>query len=597
MTELTRPTLATLARALQQELADTEPAAPLTSEARACKASLAEFFRQSWHILEPATPLIWNWHLEAICDHVQALLEGRLAKRNLLINVPPGSAKSRIVSVAAPAWMWLRRPTWRVLAASGNPRVTTRDSLQTRLLVESRWYRRTFRIPWSLAEDANTKQLFHNSARGFRGAVTAGQRITGDRADALLVDDPLDATDAYSKSSRDSVLGWFDQAFANRLNDLRTGTRCIIAQRLHQEDLPGHLLAREPDEWETLIIPMEWEDSQRRTTSLGWTDPRKAEGELMFPERFPAAIVAQERVRLGNSGYAGQHQQRPSAAEGEIFKRGFFSFYKPTDTLPRFERRWQSFDTAFKEREESDYSVGFEFGKSDKRIFVLDRVRDRLSYPALKARIQEWATRSHPDAVLIEDKASGQSLVQDLKASTALPVVAVAVDGDKVARAHTVVPTYEAGVILLPEGAHWLDEFLEELHAFPRSAHDDQVDAFVQGVRWGQHAPWAGLVEYTRQEAEATKARIASTSTSSGSGPAHSAPPRATVPPPVVTSTTTHAPAAATTPGVVLSPLEARQRKAAQAVTSGKERAPPTNPPPVVTTTSTLMAALMGQKT
>jgi predicted phage terminase large subunit-like protein len=500
--------LTQLMRQAQQVIAERTPAPPPSPEARACRASLAEFFRRSWHVLEPSTVLVWNWHLQAVCDHVQALLEGRLAKRNLLINVPPGSAKSRIVSVVAPAWMWTQRPTWRAVFASGNPRVSTRDSLYCRQLIESAWYRNTFGITWSLSDDANTKLLFRNTAGGLRMAVTAGSRITGDRADALFIDDPLDAADAYSESAREAVLEWFDQAFANRLNDLRTGSRCIIMQRLHEEDLAGHLLEREAGDWEHLCIPQEWEESQRRVTSLGWSDPRKAEGELMFPERFPVEVLAQERARLGSSGYAGQHQQRPSAAEGEIFKRSHFGYYKPGEPLPSFSLRVQSWDTAFKEKEEADYSVGFELGKSDRRIFVLDRARGRFAYPALKAHIQEWARRSHPTAVLIEDKASGQSVIQDLRASTMLPIVPVPVDGDKVTRAHTIVPTYEADVILLPEGAPWIREFLDELHAFPKAAHDDQVDAFVQGVRWlvnPKGCAGLGVFEFYRQEAEARR--------------------------------------------------------------------------------------------
>jgi predicted phage terminase large subunit-like protein len=505
------PSLRQLVDQAQRVIAERTPPAPLSAEAQACQASLAEFFRRSWQVLEPSTPLVWNWHLQAVCDHVQALLEGRLATLNLLINIPPGSAKSRIVSVVAPAWMWTKRPTWRAMFASGNPRVSTRDSLYCRALVESDWYRRTFGITWLLADDANTKTLFRNTAGGSRMAVTAGSRITGDRADALFVDDPLDAADAYSESARESVLEWFDQAFANRLNDLRTGTRCLIMQRLHEEDLAGHLLAREASDWEHLCIPQEWEESQRRTTSIGWTDPRKVDGELMFPIRFPVAVLAQERMRLGSSGYAGQHQQRPSAAEGEIFKRGHFGYYKPADSLPTFSLRVQSWDTAFKENQEADYSVGFELAKSDKRIYVLDRARGRLAYPALKAKIEGWASTYRPTAVLIEDKASGQSVIQDLKATTTLPVVPVPVDGDKVTRAHTIVPTYEADVILLPEGAPWVREFLDELHAFPKAAHDDQVDAFVQGVRWLVKPSGKGLgpintLEYYRQQVEAKNA-------------------------------------------------------------------------------------------
>lgn len=473
-----------IVRAAQERIARRAPPKVLTPAAVACRDSLAEFFKASWHVLEPSTPLVWNWVLQANCDHVQALLEGRIPTRNLIINVPPGTAKSRILSVAAPAWMWARRPSWRAIFASGNPRVATRDSLYCRTLLESHWYRQTFGIRWTLSDDQNAKLLYANSSGGFRQALTAGQRATGDRADSLFIDDPLDASDADSAVARAAVLDWFDGTFANRLNDLRTGTRALIMQRLHQTDLTGHLLDRERAHWELLRIPMLWEESQRLTTSIGWTDPRIEEGQLMFPERFPADVIALERMRLGSAGFAGQHQQRPASAEGEIFKRGHFGFYKPGDPLPRFTTRCQSWDTAFKVKQESDYSVGFEFGKTERNIFVLDCVRARLAFPELKKQVQDWAMRLVPTAVLIEDAASGQSIIQELRAKTTLPIVPVRPEGDKTSRAHAIVPTYETGQILLPEGAPWVEVFLEELHSFPKAAHDDQVDAFVQGIRW-----------------------------------------------------------------------------------------------------------------
>lgn len=483
----------------------------LTPEQREARTvGLAGFVRAAWRVVEPETPLIWNWHLEAITSHVQALLEGRLAKRNLLILVPPGFAKSTVVSVCAPAWRWITRPAWRSIFASGNPAVATRDSMKCRNVIESAWYRRTFGITWSLADDANLKQRYNNTATGFRVALSSEARVTGDRADALFIDDPVDADDAYSEIARNGVNNWYDQAFANRLNDLRTGTRVIIMQRLHPEDLAGHVLETEADAWETLIIPQEFETSRRYTTSLGWTDPRTEEGELAFPERFPADVIKTERLRLGESGFAGQHQQRPFAAEGEVFKRGCLQLWPAGADLPKFSSVLVSLDTAFKTKEESDYSVGFALGKFDKGVMLLERVRGRFSYPALKQIAIEWASRWRPSAVLVEDAASGQSLIQDLKENTALPVVAVRPDGDKLTRAHTIVPTWEANRIYAIEGAAWLSEFLEELHAFPKSPHDDQVDAFVQGVRHCfHHTGKTGMLEYYRREAEAMKAREA----------------------------------------------------------------------------------------
>ena len=253
-----------------------------------------------------------------MCEHVEALLTGKIGKRNLAVLVPPGFAKSTVVSVAAPAWRWITKPAWRAIFASGNPVVATRDSLKCRAIIESSWYRRTFGIGWGLADDANLKTRYATTATGFRMALSTAARVTGDRADSLFIDDPVDADDAYSESARLTVNRWYDEAYANRLNDLRTGTRCLIMQRLHPDDLAGHILEREAGEWEVLTIPQQWEESRRTATTLGWTDPRTTEGELAFEARFPANVIELERLRLGESGFAGQHQQRPFAKGGRF---------------------------------------------------------------------------------------------------------------------------------------------------------------------------------------------------------------------------------------------------------------------------------------
>jgi predicted phage terminase large subunit-like protein len=468
---------AQLLRRAEQALQASRPITAEQLEARAC--SLEQFVRWAWGIVDPA-PCIWNWHMSAICEHLQALVEDKLAANNLLITVPPGSAKSRLVSVMLIAWQWARHPPWRVIAASGNPRVSTRDSLLTRQLIGSPQYRNKFGIAWDISDSQDQKTLFNNTAGGFRMATTSGSRVTGDRADALLIDDPLDAADAYSQAARDAVITWYSQAFANRLNDLRTGKRVIICQRLHPEDLAGYVLGVERSEWEHLTIPMEFEAKRAYTSSIGWTDPRTQDGELMFAERYPRAIVEQEKVRLGNSGAAGQLQQRPSIAGGEIFKRAHLQLLTE---VPACTQTIITVDSAFKTGEENDYSVALVLGQFERGVVILDCIRGKYQYPQLKALIIELADRVRPAAVLVEDKASGQSLIQDLQQTTALPVKAVPTDGDKLMRANVIVPTWDAHRVHALANAPWLADFLDEITVFPKAPHDDQVDAFVQGVR------------------------------------------------------------------------------------------------------------------
>jgi predicted phage terminase large subunit-like protein len=446
--------------------------------------TLMQYLRWAWPILEPATPFVPNWHIDCIADHTQALLEGTLGKRNLMVLVPPGFIKSTLVSVCAPSWKWVRSPSWRALCASGNERVTIRDSLKRRHLLTSGAYRRAFAPQWALSVDSNLKTRYQNTALGFHQALSTGQRVTGDRGDAIFIDDPSDAASIHSEAERDGVARWYFEGFANRLSDMNTGTRCLIMQRLHSNDLAGLIIEREGSQWEIVTVPQEWDEKRRTVTSLGWTDPRKEDGELAFPVRFPKEVVEQERQRLGRSAYAGQHQQLPFDAEGEIFKPDQIQLWPAGMPLPDFKRRIISLDTAFSIKSTADYSVMLEMGEFDRGIMLLSCLRKRMEYPQLKAAAKFLGSAGGISAVLIEDKASGQSLVQDMRQTTGLPVLPIKVDADKVSRAHVCVPTVEAGRIWAPADAPWLPLFLSELASFPKGSHDDQVDAFTQGVNY-----------------------------------------------------------------------------------------------------------------
>ena len=504
-------------------------------KAEMARRRLAEFVRQSWPIIEPSTPLVWNWHLDVICDHVQALVEGRLAHRNLIINVPPGSMKSTILSVCLPAWIWIQRPKegsdlgpgWRGLFTSGSNEVALRDSIKCRDILDSAWYRHTFAPTWAFTKDQNAKGHYKNSGTGFRRAISAGSKITGSRSHCILVDDPNDATEPWSKPARDAIIQWWDNAAANRLADMSTGCRVIIQQRVHEEDLTGHILATEPENWEVLIIREEYEhpkpkDPDFLPTSLGWSDPRTIEGELFFPARFPEAVLDGERKRLGSAGYAGQHQQRPAPAEGQIFKkqtadgrpcarefsleesRRRMAMIDPNTKQPIkvYRRIILSGDTAFKEKEENDFSVVLAVGERIDGLGynLLNRWKEKAGYPALKMQVKLLNAEWHPQAFLIEDKASGQSLIQELRLESSIPLVPIKVDTDKVSRAHAVVPQWEAGNVFVDPSLGWVADFLDQLYGFPKLAHDDDVDAFTQALNYLHHGfEGQGVVDYYTQ--------------------------------------------------------------------------------------------------
>lgn len=472
----------------------------LTSvQAELARRSLYKFLRYAWPVIEPGNPLLDNWHLEYLCKHVQSVaLRERGAPRNLVINIPPGTMKSLIVSVALPAWVWLRNPAWSSIYASANPRVSARDSMRCRDLLESEWYKTTFNIDWKLADDQNLKTQYKNSRGGTRTAISVGARITGARADALFIDDPHDAAEVTSKVERESVLWWYDSAFANRVNSPSESTRVIIMQRLHDGDLTGHVL--EHGQYSHLSLPMEFE-GDAEPTWLGLKDPRTQPGELLFPARFPTSVLEEEKKRLGSAGYAGQMQQRPAPVSGNRFKREWWRFWSPVgrilprpqgcNTTPpkllqpgttRFTESIQSWDLSFKQTTTSDYVVGLLIGRIGADKYVLDYVRERLGFGDTRKAICAMRAR-WPKAysIIIEDKANGPAIIDSLKAE--LPgVIGVSPEGGKEARAAALEPEVEAGNWYLPEGAPWLGDWVEEFATFPHSKHDDQVDACSQAA-------------------------------------------------------------------------------------------------------------------
>lgn len=471
---------------------------PLSAiQAKLARLSLAEFVKKSWPILEPTDPLIWNWHLDAICDHVQALLEGRIPKNNLVITVPPGSMKSRIVSVCAPCWWWIHQPSWRAIFSSTNPRLTMRDSVNRRTLLTSSWYQESFHPTWRFAEDQNTKSLYKNTAQGWHAAVSANAAITGERANALFWDDPLDAALANSRTEREGVIYWYDNAFANRLSSEK-GVRCGIMQRLHEEDLAGHVI--KSGEYEELKIQQLFtaptEKKPRVVTSIGWTDPRTQDRELMFPARFSVKGLTTEKRRLGTAGFSAQQQQEPSPAGGLLFKRDWWRVFKMPDghegmtneqlrTALGIQRIGSGFDTALTEKTANDFSSNHVIAQTQNRFLVLDHRKEKLEFPAVQKWVVANGARWKPEGIPIEGggSASGKAIVQGIRMDTTLPAIEVPNIAKEV-RAARVSPTVEAGVVYLPEGAPWVDEFIESMAKFPRGAHDDDVDSFCITLEW-----------------------------------------------------------------------------------------------------------------
>ena len=485
---------------------------------RRASASLYEFVQQAWHVMEPGVPFIGSWHIELICEHLEAVSAGEIQR--LLINIPPRHSKSTIVSVAWCAWEWLTAPEQKFLAASYSGTLSIRDNLKARRLIQSPWYQERWGHMFELAGDQNAKQRFENNKTGYRLATSVGGTATGEGGSRLILDDPHGAQDAQSDTMRETALEWFDMVWSTRLNNPKTDAMVTVMQRLHQKDISGHIL-EDIGGWEHICIPAEWDGKKRRTV-LGPYDPRTYKGELICPERFGPDEITRLKQQLGTYGASGQLQQDPTPTEGGILKTDCFNLWPSAQRLPQFEYILQSYDSAFTERTTGDPTACTVWGvfthRGVRNAMLMDAWDEHLSYPELRSRvIRDWTSEygadssakagmptkgRRPDRLLVEAKASGQSLLQDLRLAKVPAVGYNPGQADKVSRAHQTAPTLELGLLWIPESAKnpgqpvsWAQPFLNQVAKFPVAEHDDYVDTFTQAVIFLKNERWFDLPE------------------------------------------------------------------------------------------------------
>lgn len=486
--------------------------------------SLANFIRQAWHVVEPSQPYVHGWHIDFICDHLEAisngleLPDGRPYNR-LLINVPPGTMKSLIVNVFWPSWEWGPRnmPYLRyVCAAHKVENLSARDSRRMRQLITSDWYKDRWGDRVSLARDQNEKLNFVNNATGFRIA-TAITSLTGIRGDRVIIDDPHSVDSAASDTQRESEVTTFLEAIPSRLNNPTSSAIVVVMQRLHEEDVSGVILDKNLG-YDHIMLPMRFDPTRAFPTALGAEDPRDEDGELLFPERFPLEVVDRDERAMGPYATAGQFQQSPEPRGGGVIKRDWWQLWED-GTFPPFDYVIASVDTAYTEKTENDYSAMTVWG-----VFSSETVarptkaisRDGTLYDAAMASVREYSEQ-HPklmlmsawqerlplhqlvnkiastcrsmrvDKLLVEGKASGLSVAQEMRRLYGHEDFAVQIidpkSQDKLARLYSVQHLFAEGLIFAPD-RKWADMVITQCTQFPKAKHDDLVDTVSQALRF-----------------------------------------------------------------------------------------------------------------
>lgn len=463
--------------------------------------SLSSFIKQGWNSFDPQR-YAHGMHIDAMCEHLEAVTRGQI--KRLIINVPPGTSKTSTISICWPAWTWIQPedelsgPQMRFMFTSYSQTLSETHSRTCRTLIGSPWYQENWGNNFKILQD--TQRKFATDKRGYRLATSVDGTQTGDGGKILVIDDPLNAKSEKSEADRTNCLNWWTQTMPTRLRDAKNGAVVIVMQRLHEEDLSGHIIANDTEgDWTHLCLPMRYDSTRHCVTNI-WEDPRTEDGQLLCPARYGEKEVQYLERELGTYGTAGQLQQAPAPKGGGIIKENDWRLYPPDNwavdvdkplVFPKFEYILASCDTAYTEKQENDFSACTVWGVwRDKgklpRLMLIEAWNERLEFYSLVNKIIDTAKRRKIDCLLLEGKASGISIYQEIKrlcATEDFSIYSINPIGDKVTRVHTCQPLFENGTIYAPD-RKYVDMVRSQFAQFPKGKHDDLVDSSTQALNY-----------------------------------------------------------------------------------------------------------------
>jgi len=455
-----------------EQIAQYGPEALQKIRAELAKRSLLEFTRQAWPILEPGVAMKQGWALEAICEHLEAVIRGDI--KRLVINIPPGASKSRLSRVMLPLYIWTHKPWARVIGASYALNLAERDNYYARTIPQTEWYQKNFGV--SISSEQGAKVNFDNTSMGGLRAISVGGATTGFRGDFLILDDAHNSSEGESDAKRSEAVQWFLETFQTRVNDLDNSPIVVVGQRIHEEDVYAAAIDLG---YEHLNIPMEWDESMRKTTSIGWTDPRSQDGELMWPERFSKDAIERLKKAMGPYASAAQLQQTPVPRKGGLIN---VDNIKVLDELPDEPfiavRAW---DLAASEGAGA-FTVGLQmlYGQESDKFYIADVRRKQLGAGGVRQLILDTAEEDGVPTkiVLPQDPGqAGKALVEDMIAAlTGYTAKAELQSGAKETRAAPLATQVDIGRVCVLNRT-WTRPLLDELRFFPKGKFKDQVDA------------------------------------------------------------------------------------------------------------------------
>jgi len=443
------------------------------------RSDFQAFAEEAFRVVYPNDCFESNWHIQAVCWHLGQVRAGLMPR--LIINLPPRSLKSFITSVAWPAFILGRDPTYRIICVSYSDDLARDLARLFRHLIGSSFYRRLFPTT-HISPSKNTENMVATTKNGFRLATSIGGTLTGKGGNLIIIDDPIKAEGANSQSDRQRVIDWYRSTLISRLDDPTTGQIVVVQQRIHAFDLSGYLL--DQGGWEHLALPAE-AHTEIKVRIGRKTCHRFRMGDLLHSARLPVSVLVARNKELGSAQYNAQYLQDPVPPDGTIIKRAWFRCFD-AGVAPRFTEIVQSWDVAAKIGVGNDWSVCVTLGVAKDGYYVIDVARMKVEFPGLLRAAMNLASTYRPDRILIEESSNGVALLQSLSAESLLNTLGINPRQDKEARVNGVSAMFEAGKVKFQSGSEWLPSLERELTEFPGGKNDDQVDALCQALAWAR---------------------------------------------------------------------------------------------------------------
>lgn len=446
------------------------------------KESYFEFFKFFWETIIP-DPLFVNWHIKTICEELQKLgeaVEKREAYPDIVINVPPGESKSTLCSVVFPVWLWVRDPSCRVISGSYAGTLSKNLAIKSRDILRSPLFLEYFGDLFNMKGDQDNKSHYVNDKGGERLAVSVGSAVTGFHAHLIIVDDPINPKQAESEAELINANRWIFETLSTRKVSKELTPTILIMQRLSEEDPTAQYLERK-DNLIHICLPAEKTEDIKPEELIGEYDKR---GGLLNPTRSGRKVLDQIRKDLGTRSYTSQFLQSPTALDGNIIKRTWFKKYDKQD----MDLSGCSFyvDTAYTNKSTNDATAILAYKQIRETLFLVNCQAIRKEFPELIKFLITFVRNNGYNSksrIYIEPKASGLSVIQQLKRETGLNVIADTPPKDsKLVRLTAISPILEAGRVLVPASGSWVREFIEEVAAFPNAKHDDRTDTLIGAV-------------------------------------------------------------------------------------------------------------------